>query len=234
MSAGGAFLKKNNLRKHIKRVSGCFSQTRPKKLREANRAAQSQNNQNRPNQNMYARSSSVTLTVRQERFALSRVAARSTEPEVFTFEQVPAQATAVPSYVPIRPKKRCTRVMYPAKVRMHLPPPERSRAKRWLVLLCLVVLWQIYTEEPCAEAPPGSADSPASEYQGFPFQCAEEQARREPELLSGPESSCGDQIPNTTCPEPEQDAESRRSLEQSASNSYVVALLMYHRLGSDN
>uniref|UniRef100_A0A3B4FMD8 Radiation-inducible immediate-early gene IEX-1 n=1 Tax=Pundamilia nyererei TaxID=303518 RepID=A0A3B4FMD8_9CICH len=101
---------------------------------------------------MYARSNSTTLTVEQERFASCRMTSRSTEPEVFTFERVPAQATAVRSYVPIRPKKRCTRVMYPAKVRMHLPPPEKSQAKRWLVILCLVVLWQIYTEDPLISA----------------------------------------------------------------------------------
>lgn len=183
---------------------------------------------------MYARSSSTTLTA--ERFAFPRVAARRTEPEVFTFEQIPAQATAVRSYVPIRPKKRCTRVMYPAKVRMHLPKPEKSQAKRWLVALCLVVLWQIYTEEPCA-------DSPAADHQGFPFQSAEAQlaaAGSSSDLLSATPISCedggssGDQaIPNTTCSKPGQDAESR-SFEQSASNSYMVALLVYHRLGSDN
>uniref|UniRef100_A0A3B4YCG6 Zgc:158343 n=1 Tax=Seriola lalandi dorsalis TaxID=1841481 RepID=A0A3B4YCG6_SERLL len=106
--------------------------------------------------NMYSRSNSVTLTVQQESFGFSRMATRSTQPEVFTFERIPAQATAVRSYVPIRPKKRCTRVMYPAKVRMHLPPPEKSQAKRWLVILCMVVLWQIYTEEPCADTPTSS------------------------------------------------------------------------------
>uniref|UniRef100_A0A3Q1I8W6 Radiation-inducible immediate-early gene IEX-1 n=1 Tax=Anabas testudineus TaxID=64144 RepID=A0A3Q1I8W6_ANATE len=132
---------------------------------------------------MYARTNSVTLTVRQESFACSRMAARSREPEVFTFEQIPPQATAVPSFVPIRPKKRCTRVMYPAKVRMHLPPPEKSQAKRWLVVLCLVVLWQIYTEEPCAEtkAPgtclttlrpsPGSWDRNQPELELIPKSC---------------------------------------------------------------
>lgn len=195
---------------------------------------------------MYARTNSVTLTVRQESFAFSGMAARSTEPEVFTFEQIPAHATAVPSYVPIRPKKRCTRVMYPAKVRMHLPPPEKSQAKRWLVILCLVVLWQIYTEDPCAETQLSSADSPISDYKGFPFHSAEEQARQlaaisaSSELLPASPTSCGDNcssgdqvIPNTTCSEPGQDTETSRSFEQSASNSYMVALLMYHRLGSD-
>lgn len=188
---------------------------------------------------MYSRSNSMTLTVQQESFAFSRMAARRTEPEVFTFERIPAQATAVRSYVPIRPKKRCTRVMYPAKVRMHLPPPEKSRAKRWLVILCLVVLWQIYTEEPCAETPLGSTESPISDYQGFRFQSAEEQARQ----LSDTEehdSSSEQIIPNTTCSKPSLDADttgstgSTGSFEQSAGKSYMVALLVYHRLGSDN
>ncbi|KAM9360606.1 radiation-inducible immediate-early gene IEX-1 [Symphorus nematophorus] len=193
---------------------------------------------------MYSRSNSTTLTVQRESFAYSRMATRSTEPEVFTFERIPAQATAVRSYVPIRPKKRCTRVMYPAKVRMHLPPPERSQAKRWLVILCLVVLWQIYTEEPCAETPLGSADSPISDYHGFHFQCAEEQARQHSassDVLSASTSSCedgstsGEHItPSTTCPMTAEETDTSRSFEQSAGKSYMVALLVYHRLGSDN
>ncbi|KAL6114968.1 ier3 [Pungitius sinensis] len=143
---------------------------------------------------MYSRSNSVTLTVPRQSFGFAAGATRSTEPEVFTFERVPTQATAVLSYVPIRPRKRCTRVMYPAKVRMHLPPPERSAAKRWLLVLCLVVLWQIYTEEPCgADAlAPGSTDGPVSvsDFQSYayPHQSAEEQQRAEmgpgPGLLS--------------------------------------------------
>ncbi|XP_069379029.1 radiation-inducible immediate-early gene IEX-1 [Paralichthys olivaceus] len=186
---------------------------------------------------MYSRSDSVTLTVPQERFAFPRTATRSTEPEVFTFERIPAQATAVRSYVPIRPKKRCTRVMYPAKVRMHLPPPEKSQAKRWLVILCLVVLWQIYTEEPCADAPLSSVEAPISEYQGFSFQSPEELAQIS---SSSPQTTCKDPsshhiLPDTSCPRPAQDPESSRPLEQSTGgNSYVVALLVYHRLGSEN
>ncbi|XP_047448956.1 radiation-inducible immediate-early gene IEX-1 [Mugil cephalus] len=183
---------------------------------------------------MYSRTNSVT--VQQESFGFSRMAARRTEPEVFTFERIPAQATAVRSYVPIRPKKRATRVMYPAKVRMHLPPPEKSRAKRWLVILCLVVLWQIYTEEPCAETPLGSTDSPISDYQGFRFQGAEEQARQlsDSELLATTQSDCEEQVPNTTCTESSLDTDTSGSFEQSAGKSYMVALLVYHRLGSDN
>lgn len=185
------------------------------------------------------------MTVQQERFAFAGMSARSTEPEVFTFEQVPAQATAVRSYVPIRPKKRCTRVMYPAKVRMHLPPPEKNQAKRWLVILCLVVLWQVYTEEPCAETPLAAADGPVSDCQGLAFKSAEEKAdfHTGTQLISGSTSSfedgssSGEQTaPTVTCSEPQEKAESSQYEQQGsgAGKSYVVALLMYHRLGSDN
>ncbi|XP_071380656.1 radiation-inducible immediate-early gene IEX-1 [Centroberyx affinis] len=203
---------------------------------------------------MYTRSNSMTLsipTTRQESFSYSRVAAvRSKEPEIFTFERIPAQATAVRSYAPIRPKKRCTRVMYPATVRKYLPPAEKSPAKRWLVILCLVVLWQIYTEEPCVETPLGSTDSPASDYQVLPFQSAEEQARQLTDAsasegltatssckdkLTGHGSSSWDQILlNTTCLSPSLKTEMSRMYEQSTRNGYMVALLVYHRLGSDN
>ncbi|XP_065818477.1 radiation-inducible immediate-early gene IEX-1 [Labrus bergylta] len=192
---------------------------------------------------MYSRTNSVTMTVQTQSFAFPRSATRSTQPEVFTFERITPQATAVRSYVPIRPKKRCTRVMYPAKVRMHLPPPEKNQAKRWLVILCLVVLWQIYTEEPWADTPLNNAECPVSDYQGFSFQCAEEQMS---ELSIGSElasqTSCQEQapssehiIPSTACPEPAEDTESSQgSYKQSAGKSYMVALLVYHRLGSDN
>ncbi|XP_054895447.1 radiation-inducible immediate-early gene IEX-1 [Poeciliopsis prolifica] len=170
---------------------------------------------------MYSRSDSVTLTV-QESFAFSTgMATRSTQPEVFTFERIPPQATAVRSYVPIRPKKRCTRVMYPAKVRMHLPPPERSQAKRWLLILCLVVLWQIYTEEPCVDVPL-SADGSISDYQGFGFQSAEQQARQMSERSAA----------QIRCEEAAQQSDSS-GFEQSAGKS-MVALLVYHTLGNDN
>ncbi|XP_035496885.2 radiation-inducible immediate-early gene IEX-1 [Scophthalmus maximus] len=181
---------------------------------------------------MYTRSNSATLTV-HERFA-SCATTRSTQPEVFTFEQVPTQATAVRSYVPIRPKRRCTRVMYPAKVRMHLPPPEKgSQAKRWLVVLCLVVLWQIYTEEPCAAAAADASPS-AAEYQGFSFQSAEEQVSAAPTATGTGTGPGEDQTSSTSgCRRPGQETDSSRPLEQGAGNSYVVALLVYHRLGSE-
>lgn len=183
------------------------------------------------------------MTVQPERFAFAGMAPRSKEPEVFTFEQAPAQATAVRSYVPIRPKKRCTRVMYPAKVRMHLPPPEKNQAKRWLVILCLVVLWQVYTEEPCAETSLAAADGPASDCQGFALKSAEEKAdfHTGAQLISGSTSSFNDgsssgaQTASTVTCEPQEKTESSQYEQQgSGAGKSVVALLMYHRLGSDN
>uniref|UniRef100_A0A3P8U0G2 Radiation-inducible immediate-early gene IEX-1 n=1 Tax=Amphiprion percula TaxID=161767 RepID=A0A3P8U0G2_AMPPE len=203
---------------------------RPAELRHSDSRSDRQTQKPAENQNhteMYTRSSSTTTV--QESFAFPRVASRSTEPEVFTFERIPAQATAVRSTVPLRPRKRCTRVMYPAKVRMHLPPPEKNQVKRWLLVLCLVVLWQIYTEEPCTDAPLAAADGPVGDYQGFPFQSPEEP------LSSAPLSRCEDgEMIRNTCPLPGQEPDSSRGFEQSAGKSYMVALLVYHRLGSDN
>ncbi|KAM4616081.1 radiation-inducible immediate-early gene IEX-1 [Polymixia lowei] len=195
---------------------------------------------------MYSRSSSVTMSLETSHVHASYVsmmATRSKEPEIFTFERIPTQTSTVRYYAPLRPKRRCTRVMYPAKVRKYLPPAEKSPAKRWLLVLCLVVLWQIYTEEPCVDAPQGSADSPARI-----FQSAEEQARQltDAGLPDSPtcddtrvadNSSNWDQILlNTTCPSPSPSLETEmsRMYEQSTRNGYMVALLVYHRLGSDN
>ncbi|KAJ3603669.1 hypothetical protein NHX12_028413, partial [Muraenolepis orangiensis] len=151
---------------------------------------------------MYTRSNSVTVSVQTNHphsFAYpTAMATRNTQPEIFTFERIPTQATAVRSHAPIRPKRRCVRVMYPAKVRMHLPPVEKSQAKRWLLVLWLVLLWQIYTEEPSADATPlTSADSPADDYQVLPFQSAqEEQVRQLTDVdgFSGPQltAACDD------------------------------------------
>ncbi|CAL1615483.1 unnamed protein product [Knipowitschia caucasica] len=153
----------------------------------------------------------VPLLERRARFAECRFSARSTEPEVFTFERIPPQTAALSCYAPIRPKKRCTRVMYPAKVRMHLPPPERSVAKRALLLLLLVLLWQIYTEEPELETPTRTAPSTCRSYV--------------PALFSSRHES-------PMCPaSPEHTQEPSRF--QGPRNSYVVALLVAHRLGSD-
>ncbi|CAL8263346.1 unnamed protein product [Boreogadus saida] len=207
---------------------------------------------------MYSRSESMTMSVRTscpETFAAVRTyypetfasvrtsypetfasqrATRSTQPEIFTFERIPAKAAAVPSYGPLRSKKRCTRVMYPAKVRMHLPPVERSAAKRCLLALCLVLLWQIYTEEPCADTPPGSADP-----QVLPLRSAEDQVRRLAEVdgfssLQLPAGEAGSSawlslLSNGSGEETESDM----SYDHSTRNGYMVALLVYHKL-SDN
>lgn len=171
---------------------------------------------------MDSRTGSRTLAV-QESFALSRMSARSTEPEIFTFDRVPAQATAVRSVVPIRPRKRCSRVMYPPKVRMHLPPPERmSSATRWLVVLVLVVLLQIYYEDPCVET------GPVADPHGLPVHCPEEPPTQGPAPVG-----CEPAL-TTTCFASDQDQSPARDFQQSAGKSYMVALLVYHRLGTDN
>ncbi|XP_059920923.1 radiation-inducible immediate-early gene IEX-1 [Gadus macrocephalus] len=207
---------------------------------------------------MYSRSESLTMSVRTscpETFAAVRTsypetfasvrtsypetfasqrATRSTQPEIFTFERIPAKAAAVRSYGPLRSKKRCTRVMYPAKVRMHLPPVERSAAKRCLLALCLVLLWQIYTEEPCADTPPGCADP-----QVLPLRSAEDQVRRLAEVdgfssIQLPAGEAGSSawlslLSNGSGGETESD----RSYDHSTRNGYMVALLVYHKL-TDN
>ncbi|CAL8348260.1 unnamed protein product [Lota lota] len=193
---------------------------------------------------MYTRSDSVTMSVQTnypEHVAYPRaMATRSTLPEIFTFERIPTQATAVRSYGPLRSKKRCTRVMYPAKVHMHLPPVEKSAAKRWLLALCLVLLWQIYTEEPCTDTPLGTADSPAADFQILPFQSAEEQVRQLTEVdgfssLQLPSGEKGSSpwfniLSNSSS----SSASSARGYDQSTRNGYMVALLVYHKFGSDN
>ncbi|XP_037115109.1 radiation-inducible immediate-early gene IEX-1 [Syngnathus acus] len=155
---------------------------------------------------MYSTSSTMLLYRRES------LVRRNTQPEVFTFEHIP---TAAISPMPARPKKRCTRVMYPAKVRMHLPPPEKSAAKRWLLLLVLVVLWQIYTEEPCADTPTGGARGP-DDYQTFP-------AGSDAVPAAAPSSVSEAQAPADDC-----------TATGPAGNSYMVALLVYHRLGGEN
>ncbi|XP_077377985.1 radiation-inducible immediate-early gene IEX-1 [Festucalex cinctus] len=153
---------------------------------------------------MYSTSSTMLLYRRES------LARRNTQPEVFTFEHIPPAASYA---APARPKKRCTRVMYPAKVRMHLPPPEKNAAKRWLLLLVLVLLWQIYTEEPCADAPTGG------DHQTFPA------AAGDAAPAAAPSSVCEAKAPA--------DAAATTTTAGPASNS-LVALLVYHRLGGEN
>lgn len=152
---------------------------------------------------MYSTSSTMLLCRRES------LVRRNTRPEVFTFEHIPTAATSTKA--PARPKKRCTRVMYPANVRMHLPPPEKSAVKRWLLLLVLVLLWQIYTEEP------GSPD----DEQAFPAAAA---AGGDASPLAATSSVCEAETPVDDC----------AAAAGPAGNSYMVALLVYHRLGAEN
>ncbi|XP_077570679.1 radiation-inducible immediate-early gene IEX-1 [Stigmatopora nigra] len=155
---------------------------------------------------MYSTSCSTTLVChRREEEGFFR---RDTQPEVFTFEPIPPVAA--------RTKKRCARVMYPAKVRMHLPPPEKSAAKRCLLLLLLVLLWQIYTEEPCCAEPTTSTPTGSVETStGIAERAVVGQrahSHAAPVVAEAEE--------DVTRPAP--------------GNSYVVALLVYHRLGADS
>nr|XP_014347168.1 PREDICTED: uncharacterized protein LOC106704514 [Latimeria chalumnae] len=68
------------------------------------------------------------------------------EPEIFTFDSVPQ-----PRRSPAIKARKPRRVLYPAQVRKYLPPQQTDSAKRWLIYLCLVVLLQIFTEEPAGE-----------------------------------------------------------------------------------
>lgn len=209
---------------------------------------------------MYTRSDSLVFSLPtnaffqpQSQFDFRQMMPRNTEPEIFTFERIPEpqQPAFPPRGAAVRPRKRNTRVMYPSKVRKYLPPAEKSPAKRWLLVLCLVVFMQIYTEE-------GSVETTQSEGPTFtdatcnvlPFQSADEQAR---EMMgSCPEDfspmshqqlqSCSEEkeenswLLNTTCPSSIWEEDINTFNQQSRRNGYVVALLypVYHRLGTEN
>lgn len=188
---------------------------------------------------MYTRSSTVSFTYPS--YSSYRSMARSTEPEVFTFDRLPEQE--------LRPqrqqqRRRVTRVMYPAKVRKYLPPAEKSLAQRWLLALFLVLLAQIYTacddEHDITEAA-ALSDALAGKLAGdgasastslfLHFRSAEETARRM--------ASCSeDSLPwmNSTCGMEEIELhEHRQHHPQKRNNPYVVALLYpaVYTLGSD-
>ncbi|KAL2091824.1 hypothetical protein ACEWY4_011622 [Coilia grayii] len=194
---------------------------------------------------MYMRSTSIVLSLPTNSFFTdsSPIASmqRSTEPEIFTFEQIPAEATQRPAAV-TRQRRKNTRVMYPSNVRKYLPPAEKSAAKRWLVILCLVVFLQIWTEDGVIDSPTDCAvkesceETPFGQYQVLAFQSAEEQARQmwSSSVETEQEQNNENQLPNTT--DQSYTEEIKCSPEQSTSKGYVVALLypVYHTLGSDN
>ncbi len=206
---------------------------------------------------MYSRSESLVFSLptnaffqpqSQSQFDFRPMMPRNTEPEIFTFEQpaFPPRGAAV------RPRKRNTRVMYPSKVRKYLPPAEKSPAKRWLLVLCLVVFMQIYTEEESVEntQSEGPTFTDATSFNVLPFQSAEDQVREVmgscPEdfsLMSHQQLQSSSEekkenfwLLNTTCPSSSWEEDINTFYQQSRRNGYVMALLypVYHRLGTEN
>ncbi|KAK6470936.1 hypothetical protein HHUSO_G30452 [Huso huso] len=134
---------------------------------------------------MYSRSNSMILSIPAQAAHPDslpyRFMNRRTEPEIFTFEELPPQVRRSSLG---KPRRRPARVMYPSKVRKYLPPAEKSPAKRLFLVLCAVLFLQIYTEDPTLETPTGtveaaqtgaplSEDLSFSEYQLLPFFSAE-------------------------------------------------------------
>ncbi|CAN2390926.1 Zgc 158343, partial [Pristimantis euphronides] len=76
-----------------------------------------------------------------------RLRTRNTRPEVFTFDLECVSGSAGRAAPKRSPARRARRVLYPAKVRRYLPPPETDRPLRCLYLLCLLLLLQICCEE---------------------------------------------------------------------------------------
>ncbi|XP_018925987.1 radiation-inducible immediate-early gene IEX-1 [Cyprinus carpio] len=204
---------------------------------------------------MYTRSDSLLFSLptntffqQQSQFDFRPMMPRNTEPEIFTFERIPEpqQPAFHPRGAAVRPRKRNTRVMYPSKVRKYLPPAEKSPAKRWLLVLCLVVFLQIYTEEGSVETTQseGPTFTDATSYNVLPFQSPEEQARQMmgscPEdfspMSSSEEKKENSWLLNTTCPSSSLEEDINTLYQQSRRNGYVVALLypVYHRLGTEN
>lgn len=190
---------------------------------------------------MYTRSTSMSFTY-PSHSASYRPMARSTEPEVFTFDRIPVQHFSPPRQPQ---RRRVMRVMYPAKVRKYLPPAEKSPAKRWLLALCLVLLAQIYTErddelditEPAALSDALSGDLPGDDASAssplfLHFRSAEESAMR----MTSCSKDSGPWI-NTTCEAEETEVQEHRQPRlQQRKNPYVVALLypaVLHTLGCE-
>ncbi|XP_076854951.1 radiation-inducible immediate-early gene IEX-1 [Brachyhypopomus gauderio] len=192
---------------------------------------------------MYTRSNTLSLSVPTKNFGAFEykpMPRKNTEPEVFTFDQLPAQAQRA---APVRPRKKITRVMYPSNVRKYLPPAEKSPAKRWLLALCLVVLVQIYTEEGAVDAQRAAdvhADLPREDasftlYNVLPFQSAEERVRQMTGCREDAALTSWSPWLNATCPSASWEEDVRAARQQSRRNGYVVALLypVYHTLGSE-
>ncbi|XP_066514269.1 radiation-inducible immediate-early gene IEX-1 [Hoplias malabaricus] len=197
---------------------------------------------------------------RSDIYSVSLPTRRNTEPEVFTFDLIPAVPAPHIMQCTRPRRRRPARVLYPSSSRRYLPRAERSPAKRWLLALCVVVLLQIYSEDDVSAEAVGdvsTADEGAFDvgYNVLPFASAEEQARRLTDRHEQQDEEKSSMRPsvwsswwlNKTCPtrarltktSSSQSAsllEVRAIREQSAPNGgYVVALLypVYHKLGSE-
>ncbi|XP_078496998.1 uncharacterized protein LOC144753082 [Lissotriton helveticus] len=105
---------------------------------------------------MHKRPAALTLSApgqlsRGPQLSLPRaphVPARSSLPEIFTFD-VEALPTASTDKPPRRSHtKRARKVLYQFQTRnRYMPPEERNPALRWLYVLCLVVFVQVCLEE---------------------------------------------------------------------------------------
>ncbi|KAL4646554.1 radiation-inducible immediate-early gene IEX-1 [Arapaima gigas] len=243
-------------RNEYKAVSRTFNRTQHLEAsRSSSTKGTGQKKTRKPDQQttaMFARSNSMVLSYASDslyaRHLTFNQLPRNSEPEIFTFEAAPATQSQRSSQ---RHRRRNPRILYPSKVRKYLPPAEKSPVKRWLLILCLVVCLQIYTEEAYTETP--VADAPAEDvslkqYQVLPFRSAEQHAqhlkgassadtqREEPAEHAEREEHESPATPalNRTCPGDE-DAEGTEGHEQSKGSCYVMALLypVYHRLGSE-
>ncbi|KAM3910539.1 radiation-inducible immediate-early gene IEX-1 [Leptodactylus fuscus] len=89
------------------------------------------------------------------RILLNRLPPRNSHPEIFTFDVESVNVTATKPMLRRGPSgakgRRPRRVLYPAKVRRYLPPPETDRPLRWFYLLCLLVFVQICCEDAVPE-----------------------------------------------------------------------------------
>uniref|UniRef100_A0A3B4CN45 Uncharacterized protein n=2 Tax=Pygocentrus nattereri TaxID=42514 RepID=A0A3B4CN45_PYGNA len=184
---------------------------------------------------------------RSDPLSFTLPARRTTEPEIFTFDRIPAaQPVQLLQCARPRPRRRPLRVLYPSTGRRYLPRAERSPVKRWLLALCLVVLLQIYSEDDVAVAAEDDV-TVADETAAFAlrFASAEERARRLTEQGEGttPARTLHSLLAwrqDETCAPPASPGASWQGQavrEQSARSNggYVVALLypVYHTLGSE-
>ncbi|XP_059400487.1 torsin-4A [Carassius carassius] len=87
--------------------------------------------------------------MKKRRLEIAAVSSQSfmsprSSPKVFTFDNLPDTINSNPTSPRKRKKKRKARVLYPSSSLRAVPTKERSRAKKCLYLLCIIVFLQIY------------------------------------------------------------------------------------------